>query len=71
MLANSDLDVKTASVHYTAALKQHRHIRAVKHGISFPKSLNLLGFKGLPESTQLSAALKCADFVMIDIYNPF
>lgn len=71
MLANSDLDVKTGSVHNTTVLKQHRHIRAVKHGISFPKSLNLLGFKGLPESAQLSAALKFPDVVMIDIYKPF
>lgn len=62
-------------VRYTAVLKQHRHIRVVKHGISFPNSLNLLGFKGLPGSTQLSykTAIKFPDFefVMIDICSPF
>lgn len=34
-------------------------------------SLNVLGFKGLPASTELSAAPKFPDFVMIDIYKPF
>lgn len=75
VLTNSDLDVKNGFVRYTAVLKQHRHIRVVKHGISFPNSLNLLGFKGLPGSTQLSykTAIKFPDFefVMIDICSPF
>lgn len=71
MLTNSDLDVKPGSARCTAVLQQHRHFRAVKHGISFLNSLNLLGFKGLPASTQLSAALKFPDFAVIDIFFPF
>ncbi len=59
-LTNSDLDV--THVHCAAVLKQHRHIRVVKRGISFLNSLNLLGFKGLPGSKQLSAAQKMSRF---------
>lgn len=60
---------KTGFLLSAAVPEQHRHIRAVKRGISFPNSPNLTGFKGLPGGTQLSAALKLLDFVIVDINN--